>query len=116
MKRSNVMLKALFFFRKGKKMLNKHRWFTLLSGLRLRFKWILLNSGISILQKTEKVSEHVLLKVKKVSMHVLILKKKVIEHVVLKYKKVSLHVLIIKKKVSAHVVLKHKKVSLHVLI
>ena len=47
-------------------MLIKHRGSTRLSGLGLRFKWKFLNKGISILQKTKKVSEHVVLKYIKV--------------------------------------------------
>jgi len=64
---SNVRLKAFSIFLERSEMLNKHRGSILLSGLGLRFKWILLNYGISILQKRKKVSEH-----EKVSEHVLL--------------------------------------------
>ena len=68
MKMSNVRLKAMsIFFWKGQKMINKHRGSTRMSEKGLRFKWKFLNKGISILQKTKKVSEH-----EKVSEHVLL--------------------------------------------
>ena len=48
-------------------MTNKHEGSTCMSEKGLRFKWKFLNKGISILQKTKKVSEH-----EKVSEHVLL--------------------------------------------